>query len=438
MPNTENSNANGAPSLGLRANQLTVFQHPARFRVVVAGRRFGKSQLSLIEMLTAAKKPKSRIWYVGPNFDQAKRILWSRLKAISKPIWGARPTETDLTVTLENRSTISLRGADRADSIRGNGLDFVVLDEFASMDPEAWPKVLRPALSDRQGRALFLGTPQGAGDHFFELFEKAKTLPDWAVFQFTTSQGGNVAHSEITSAASDLDAESFRQEYEAVFTGAGAHRVYTAFDKTLNLQSVDFDPRLPLIWSIDFNVNPMCSVLMQRLSDSVYVVDELILKPEANTQLACDAFHARTRAFNVHCLNVEIYGDVSGNQRRTSAAETDWSIIRSFFRQRTNTYHMNVRTNSVNPAVRDRVNCVNSRLRSADGEPHVFIDPRCKELIRDFEQVTWQLDRSGRVTTEIDKSDRFRTHSSDAFGYYVAQAFPLRPSIGPKSSGSLL
>ena len=98
-------------------------------------------------MIRAAKKPKSVVWYVGPSYDQAKRILWSRLKNMTSEIWRDTPSETELTVTLIGGTSISLRGADRPDSIRGNGLNFAVLDEFASMDPDAWPKVLRPALS---------------------------------------------------------------------------------------------------------------------------------------------------------------------------------------------------------------------------------------------------------------------------------------------------
>jgi hypothetical protein len=414
-----------------------VYHNPARFRVVVAGRRFGKTQLALIEMLRAATRPKSRIWYVGPSYDQSKRILWDRLKAITRPHWVSRASETELTVRLDTGSTISLRGADRPDSIRGNGLDFVVLDEFASMQPEAWTKVLRPALTDRQGRALFLGTPQGS-NHFYDLYKKAQSHADWAAFQFTTSQGGNVPPDELASAALDLDPESYRQEFEAAFTAAGLNRVYYAFDPARNVQSTEFDPHIPLVWSIDFNVNPMCMLLMQRSADSVYALDEIIIKPDANTEMACLAFHQRTRALNANHIHIEIYGDASGNQRRTSAATTDWTLIRQFFTQWPNLYSHSFHTSASNPAIRDRVNCVNSRLRNVAGDVRLFIDPRCRELILDLEQVIWALDSSGRPTSDVDKSDRARTHSSDALGYYVAQAFPLRRSVGPNASGRIM
>ena len=432
----DDDQATGRENYGLRTNQLAVYHSPARFRVVVAGRRFGKTQLSLLEMIRAAQKNNSKIWYIGPSYEQAKRILWDRLKAITRPFWNGRPMETELTVRLVNGSTISLRGADRPDSIRGNGLDFAVMDEFASMQPAVWHKVIRPALSDRLGRALFLGTPAGS-NHFYDLYKKALTDPEWAAFQFTTSQGGNVRESEIASALADLDEESFRQEFEAVFTAAGSNRVYYAFSPELNVQPITFDSYLPLIWAIDFNVNPMSMLLMQRSGDSTYVFDEISVKPDANTERGCDAFLARTSKLNPNKMKVEIYGDASGHQQRTSAVATDWAIIKDFFSKYPNQYMYSVRTGHSNPSVRDRVNCVNSRLKSANDQVHLYIDPRCHELIKDLEQVTWALDANGRPSSEIDKSTKDRTHMSDALGYYIAQAFPMKGRIGPNSSGPL-
>jgi len=431
------SRASKPLSRGLRTLQMLVFKYPARFRVVVAGRRFGKTYLALIELLNAALAVNRLVWYVGPSYPQAKRIVWDRLKEITRPFWASRPSETDLSVRLTSGSTIAVRGADRPDSLRGVGLDFVVLDEFASMHPETWTEVLRPALSDREGRALFLGTPQGC-NHFYEIYEQSKTAPDWAGFQFTTAQGGNVRAEELASAASQLDPECFSQEFEATFTGAGRHRVYYAFDRSVHLQAAAFQPGQPLVWSIDFNVNPMCMVLMQRTGDVVHVLDEIIVQPDANTEAACQAFHQRASGLaGSQTLDVEVYGDSSGNQRRTSGALTDWALIRDFFSRWRGSYRSSIRTTTHNPAVRDRVNCVNSRLRNTLGEIRLFVDPRCRELIRDLEQVTWALDASGRPTSEIDKSDRARTHSSDALGYYIAEAFPLRPQVGYRSTGRL-
>jgi hypothetical protein len=424
-------------SLGLREQQMLVFDYPARFRVVVAGRRFGKTRLALAEMLRAAAISGRVVWYIGPTYPQSKRIVWERLKDFTRPHWEGRPSETDLSIQLDSGSAISVRGADRPDSLRGNGIDFVVLDEFASMRPQTWSEVIRPALSDREGRALFLGTPQGC-NHFYDLFEQSKTAPEWAGFQFTTAQGGNVRAEELTSAAAQLDPESYSQEFEAAFSGAGRHRVYYAFDRAAHLDPNEFQPGTPLVWSLDFNVNPMCMLLMQRSGDTVYVLDEIILRPEANTEAACQAFYDRTKGWpGNRPFEVEVYGDSSGHQRRTSGSATDWTLIRDFFNRSRAFYRSSIRAATANPAVRDRINCVNSRLRNALGECNLYIDPRCRELVRDLEQVAWSLDATGRPTSELDKSDRARTHSSDALGYYIAQAFPLRPLVGFQS-GRLL
>jgi hypothetical protein len=424
--------------LRLNPRQLDVYNSPARFRILVAGRRFGKTHLALIEMLHYAQTKGRTIWYVGPSYRQAKRIAWNRLKSLTRPYWSKTPSETDLTIELSFGSHLAIRGADRPDSLRGDGLDFVVLDEFASMRPEAWSEVLRPSLSDRHGRALFISTPKGR-NHFYEHFEYAKTDPHWAAFQFTTAQGGIVDAAELNQAAGQLDAECYRQEFEAEFTGAGLNRAYHAFDRAIHVRPLSFEIYHPLVWSIDFNVNPMSMLLMQRLGEIVYVFDEIIL-PNANTEAACQAFFERTLPFitdNPRTIVVEVYGDASGHQRRTSASATDWTLIRQFFAQTMPHYCHQIRSNSANPIVRDRINCVNSRLRNALGDARLFIDPRCRELIRDLEQVAWATDSTGQVASDLDKSDPARTHSSDALGYFIAQAFPLRPLGGHQSSGRL-
>ena len=148
--------------ISLKPPQSLVFTCDSRFRVLAAGRRFGKTFLACIELCRAAWGPGRVAWYVAPTYKQAKRIAWKPLKELTQTFWAAPPNETDLRIELIMGGTIALRGADNYDSLRGEGLDFVVLDEFASMAPEAWTEVLRPALSDRLGGALFIGTPQGA------------------------------------------------------------------------------------------------------------------------------------------------------------------------------------------------------------------------------------------------------------------------------------
>jgi hypothetical protein len=489
-------------TLELSEAQSQVYQNPARFRVLVAGRRFGKTQLAFIELLRAAwQAPARSAWYVAPSYRQAKRIAWKRLKDLVSGCPGAKASETELTVQLANNSTIALRGADNYDGLRGNGLDFVVLDEFASMKPEVWTDVLRPALADRKGRALFIGTPQGH-NHLYDRFQFAqaarcgvngktnstdlaapresvvrelsgefareaalaertsrpraplepaneeavgphgasllcasnvKPHPDWAAFHFTTLDGGFVTEEELAGAARELDHRLFRQEFEASFENTALGRAYHAFSRIENVLPWEYRPGSTLIWSLDFNVHPMCSIIAQVDGNTVYVLDELILE-DANTPLACERFWSLAAQWlnSSGRLLINVYGDASGHQRRTCGTASDWTIIRDFFAQRSHQATVHIKASTSNPGVRDRVNLVNARLLNAAGDRHLYIDPKCKELILDLERVFWRAGEFGQPTSELDKSDRKRTHVSDALGYYLAQAFPFHSKIGEK------
>src|SRR5438067_801511 len=413
----------------LKVAQMKVFTSEKRFRVLVAGRRFGKTYLALLELLRAACAPSRLVWYVAPTYKQGKRIAWNRLKQLTRPYWTARPSETDLSVTLSWGSVIALRGADQYDSLRGEGLDFVVLDEYASMHPACWTEVLRPALSDRVGGALFIGTPQGF-NHFYERHDRAQTEPDWAAFQFTTEQGGNVSREELANAARELDERCYRQEFHASFEHLGQGRVYYAFERSGDVLECRYQPGVPLIWSVDFNVNPMCSIVAQRVGDTVYVLDEIVL-PDSNTPAACEAFLNRTKhVWEAGPVTLQVYGDATGDSRTTAASRTDWKIIRDFFNGRKAAFQASIRVDISNPPVKDRINCVNARLCNSVRERRLFIDARCRQLIRDLEQVSWKTDANGNPLIELDKSDPLRTHTSDALGYYIASAFPMQGKVG--------
>jgi hypothetical protein len=416
----------------LKPPQSTVFACDQRFRVLVAGRRFGKTYLALVELCQAASVPGRLAWYVAPTYKQAKRIAWKPLKELTRPYWATRPNETDLRIELIWGGTICLRGADNYDSLRGDGLDFLVLDEYASIASEAWTEVLRPALSDKQGRALFIGTPQGF-NHFHQLVERAETLPDWKAFQFTTAEGGNVTRQELESAAQELDERTYRQEFEASFENLGVGRAYYAFDRAQNVGSLRFDRRVPLAWALDFNMNPLCSVLAQVSPSRVHILEEMIL-PDSNTLAACEELLSRTQKWNMGFpLNVEVYGDATAEQRRTSASRTDWQIVKDFFGRYPDRYHASFRVPSANPPVKDRINCVNALLRNHAGQHRMLVDQSCKHLIKDFEQVCWKADPHGNSLADLDKSDAMRTHVSDAVGYLVAREFSMRPPRGERS-----
>ena len=275
--------------------QKTIANDPHRFRVAVCGRRFGKTHLAIRELCKFAREPERRCWYIAPSYRMAKQIAWTKLKKkLISLNWVKKINEQELLITLINDSEIALRGADNYDSLRGVGLDFLVMDEFADIDVEAWTEVLRPTLSDRQGAALFISTPKGINNWSYELYLNYLENPDWMSWQFTTLAGGRVPPQELEAARKDLDTRTFRQEYEASFeTYAG--RIYYAFERTQN--SVDFDitnmANIDVLYTgWDFNIDPMSVVIATRQKDTLYVVDEIRMF-SSNTQEAVDELKSR-------------------------------------------------------------------------------------------------------------------------------------------------
>jgi hypothetical protein len=221
--------------------------------------------------------------------------------------------------------------------------------------------------------------------------------------------------------------------------------VYKSFSTTRNVRPCIFDPRRPIIWSLDFNVDPMCSAICQwheeidqytfltnKKRNSISVLQEVCL-PNSSTLEACEEFVNRTRPYlqaaGGRGLQVRIYGDRSGQSRKT-VGDSDYIAIRDFFKQHPE-YRVTTHLSKANPAVKDRVNAVNAMLCNAAGEVRTHIDPACTELISDFKLVKWKRDSSGNTTGQIDKSDMSRTHVSDAYGYFVTKEFAMKTTGGP-------
>ena len=393
--------------------QSDIFTCPSRFRVVVAGRRFGKTFLSTAELLNRAlSKPDQNVWYVAPTYKAAKEIAWDMLTSQIPREYVGKTNETSLSITLKNGSTIALKGAEKPDNLRGRSLDFVVLDEFADMRKEAWYEVIRPSLSDRQGSAaLFIGTPKGR-NHFYDLYGKGVDKDDgWQSYQYTTIEGGNVPPEEIASAKADLDERTFEQEYGAKFLNFSGI-IYYSFKREESVIRHDGD-RSVIHVGMDFNLDPMSAVLMTRKGDTLHVFDEIVMFGSNTDEMVAEI---RTRYGNG---TIVIYPDPASRQRKTSAGgRTDLSILQNA--------GFEVRVRSSHAAVRDRINSVNSRLLSKDGHRRLFVDPKCKKVIESLERHTY---KEGTSQPEKDGFD----HMNDALGYAVEYLFPIRKANKPQA-----
>ena len=395
--------------------QQSIGDDQTRFRVIIAGRRFGKTYLSVREMAKFARHPKRKIVYIAPSYRQGKQTVWADLKEkLGKLGWIKRVNETELTITLINGSLIMLRSADNYDSMRGLGIDFVVFDEFADIAVQTWTEVIRPALSDREGHAMFIGTPKGMGNWAKDLWDQGQNPAtiDWSSYQYTTLDGGNVSEEEIEAAKQDLDERTFRQEYMATFeTYSGA--VYYAFDRS---QLFDIKQLEPVVANnetmhigVDFNVNPMSAVVSVKRGERLYVVDAIEIYG-SNTQELCDEIKMKYGTERKYFA----YPDASGGARNTKGT-SDHNILRQ--------NGFLVKAPGRNPPVKDRIAAVNSAFKSSNGQVKLCINNTARRLIECVEKQTYKGD-----TRVPDKESGF-DHLLDALGYLTVYHFPIQRPI---------
>ena len=398
--------------MALSNAQRLIAQCPMRFRVAVCGRRFGKTHLALRELAKFASKPNQRVIYVAPSYKMAKNILWKKIKRKLVSLnWVKKINETELSLELVNGSEIQLKGAENYDSLRGTGNNFIVIDEAADIAPEAWYEVLRPTLSDTGGHCLFLGTPKGM-NWMKDIYDNHLTKNNWMSFQFTTLQGGNVPEDEVKQAQQDLDARTFRQEYEATFENYSGIIAY-AFGEHNILNADAVLPTEPLIVGCDFNINPMSSCVFRRTKQGLHCIDEIVIQGSNTNELV-------EEIRNRYPKNpITVFPDSSGVQRRTSAnGNTDIKILENA--------GFAVRYHKQHSQVKDRINSANSLFFLRDDATTRFhIDAKCKHTIKSLRQYAYKPDTQiPEKGGSVDYS-----HMFDALTYPIEFLFPVRKDV---------
>ena len=378
-----------------------------RFRVLVSGRRFGKTYLCITEMMKYASKVKQNIWYVAPTFKMAREIVWSKLKEMLYAFnWIESINESNLSITIKKTgSKISLKGCENYDGLRGTGLNFLILDEFADIDEKAWTEVLRASISDTQGDVLMCGSPKGYGNWSYRMYLKGQGEDsEWDSFQFTTLQGGMVSADEIEQAKQDIDIRTFRQEFEGTFENyAGA--VYYNFHPVESIVQKEIDWTKPLHIGMDFNVDPMSACVGQIEKDKIYFVDEIVIY-SSNTDEMVQEIRDRYGTK----IPIFIYPDPASKQRKTSAGgRTDLSILQN----------AGFKVKNKHPAIRDRINAVNSKLKDSNGQRHIFVSQSCKTIVKGLERQIY------KENTNIPEKEEGFDHMNDAIGYMVDFLKPL-------------
>jgi hypothetical protein len=400
--------------ISLKKAQSEVFYSKKRFRVLVAGRRFGKSYLACIELFTKAlERPGETFFYCAPTYRMAKDIAWKVLKKIIPREFIRSKNETDLKLELINESTIELKGTENAMALRGRSLSGVVLDEAAFMESAVWFEVIRPALADKQGWALFISTPDGTASWFYDMwcYVPEDESGDWQRWCYTTIEGGNVPPAEVEAARAQLDTRTFRQEFEASFENLSGLVAISFSDANIDPDVKDI-PILPLLLGVDFNVDPMSGVCAVKDGDTLYVFDEIMLTGGATTWDFADEVINR---YGVERRVVACPDPTGGARKTAGVGATDHNILRKS--------GFNVQTPRSPWKIRDKITAVNTALLDASGVRRCYIHPRCKELIKSLRTLTYT------TGTGLPNKNLGVDHAFDAFGYLVLQQFNLaKPS----------
>lgn len=415
-----------AVSLPMANPHWQIYHCDKQFRVVNAGRRFGKTLLAIAEIIRAVSTKytdavgtvlKPIVFYAAPTQTQAKEIMWDRLlNALGSSVKATNVAT--LTIKLKSGAMIRLGGSKNWNSFRGKYCCLFIVDEFAFCEkPEDFKNAVLPMLATPvpAGRVLYLSTPDGK-NHFYENYMKEKEDPArWKSFHFSSLDGKLTTEAFIEDLRSSFTPTKFRQEFFGEFINPTG-LVYYAFSRDVHVIDGNYYPKKhhDLHWAWDFNVNPAChsTISYIRPDNTVIVVDEIAI---GNTPDNLKEFMAKYPPR--HFARLYLYGDCTGN--RNTSGKTDYIVMLETLRS--NGYDVHLKATKSNPAVRDRTENVNRILLDSLGNKKLFVLSKCGLLINDFEKV------KRTVNSGIDKaSDADLSHISDAIGYQLWVTHPPR------------
>lgn len=263
-----------------RAEFVPYHQRSQRWACIVAHRRAGKTVACVNDAIAAAltcKAPEPHIAYLAPTYTQAKDIAWNYAKRFTRDIPAITDNETELRIDFPNKGRLRLYGADNYDRMRGLYLDGIILDEFALMDPRAWSEVVRPALSDRQGWATFIGTPRGHNS-FQKIYKNSLTDPDWYTLTLKASETGILPDTELADARKTMSEDEYQQEYECSFEAAIKGAYYATEMSRLTaekrLTRVAYDRYLPVMTAWDLGFTDSTAIwFIQAAGNEIHIID---------------------------------------------------------------------------------------------------------------------------------------------------------------------
>ena len=288
-----------------RPQFLPLHRRKQRWGVAVCHVRAGKTVACINDLIDAAlrcTKPAPRFAYVAPYFSQAKDVAWAYLRQYTAAIPGVQVNESELRVDMPGGRRVRLYGADNYERLSGISLDGVVLDEYGDMDPRAWKEVIRARLSDRNGWAVFIGTPKGV-NHFADLWDQAKSDPEWFTLMLRASESGLLPVAELDSARRSMSEEDYLAQYECSFeasvVGSYWGKQLQQADREGRVTRVPYQPEIGVDTWWDLGVDNMAVWCTQNVGREVHIIDYLEGEGEGLPAYA-KALKDRGYVYNTH------------------------------------------------------------------------------------------------------------------------------------------
>lgn len=394
-----------------------------RFPLVPAGRRSGKTERFKRFLVKQASAVPGQYFAAAPTHDQAKKIFWDDLKALSlSAAHSKRPSESDRIIYLPNGSEIHVLGLDKPQRIEGIPWKGGGIDEFADVKPDAWEANILPALntvnpSDPDYRAWcwLLGVPEGL-NHYYDLCMRAEAGgdPSFKVFHWKSAE--ILPDDVIAAMKRSMSAKQFKQEFEASFETAGG-RIYEDYSKD-NHTDARIEPHEQLLWMHDQNFTPLSSAVGVRRNNGkdLYLLDEIVLTSAVSRQSALEFVEKFKDHQNKHVL---IYGDPAGQAGEKHGHASDYTDIEGVLKANGWTYTRKVKP--AHPAIKDRQNAVRAKIKTADGAISLFVNPLTAKWC-DKGLATVQLKEGS--TFQEDQSNKYQ-HITTAIGYLVDREWPI-------------
>tara|TARA_B100000700_G_scaffold298353_1_gene364132 strand:- start:1151 stop:2401 length:1251 start_codon:yes stop_codon:yes gene_type:complete len=386
-----------------RKHQKEVHNKLKRFNVLVCHRRFGKTVLCINEILKKAMQntlPRPRYYYLAPTYSMAKRTAWDYLKEYTGVLPNVTYHETELRADLPNGARIQLLGCERPDSLRGLYIDGVILDEVAQMPPRLWTEIIRPALSDREGWMVAIGTPQGH-NAFFDLYDYANHQEGWYAETFKSSETGIISDLELNEAKHLMPEEVYEAEFECSFDSAALGSIYAK-----GLTKAEEDGRITKVpYQTDIKVNTFWDLGMQdktaiwfvQIKGSAFHIIDYYENSGESLEFYASVLDEKKYLYDTHYLPHD--ANVRELGTGVSRVETAQSL--------------GMRTSIVPKlSIDDGINAVRMILSRC-----WFDHEKCKDGLDALRQYRWAVSDKGEVKNRPEHS--WCSHAADAFRYFA-------------------